>query len=74
PTEVEQLRADTTKAKRILGWEPKTTFDELIKIMVDYDMRLIGLQPIGEGIELSGKKGFSYTNHDFSLVTKAERT
>ncbi|NQT07199.1 MAG: GDP-mannose 4,6-dehydratase, partial [Candidatus Omnitrophica bacterium] len=47
PTEVEQLRADTTKAKRILGWEPKTTFDELIKIMVDYDMRLIGLQPIG---------------------------
>lgn len=34
PTEVELLLGDYSKAKQILGWEPKTTFQELVKIMV----------------------------------------
>ncbi|PKP21250.1 MAG: GDP-mannose 4,6-dehydratase [Bacteroidetes bacterium HGW-Bacteroidetes-20] len=34
PTEVELLLGDYSKAKQILGWEPKTTFKELVKIMV----------------------------------------
>lgn len=34
PTEVELLLGDYSKAKRILDWEPKTTFKELVKIMV----------------------------------------
>lgn len=67
PTEVEHLRSDITKAKQKLGWQPKTTFDELIKIMVDYDMQLVGLNPVGEGIEISKKKGFEYTDHHFSF-------
>ena len=33
PTEVELLLGDYSKAKQILGWEPKTTFQELVKIM-----------------------------------------
>lgn len=37
PAEVELLLGDPSKAERILGWKPKTTFDELIKLMVDGD-------------------------------------
>lgn len=70
PTEVEYLKADITKARTKLGWEPRTTFDELIKIMVDYDMKVLGLEQPGEGIEVSRDKGFSYTNHDYSLYEK----
>jgi GDPmannose 4,6-dehydratase len=70
PTEVGHLQADIAKARQKLGWEPRITFEELIKIMVDYDMKLAGLEPIGEGIEISKGKGFTYTNHDFSLYGK----
>ncbi|HMK49999.1 MAG TPA: GDP-mannose 4,6-dehydratase, partial [Thermodesulfovibrionales bacterium] len=70
PTEVDFLQADISKARRQLGWEPRTTFDELVKIMIDYDMKLIGLTPVGEGMLISEKKGFSYTNHGFSLYEK----
>ena len=39
PAEVEQLLGDPTKAKTLLGWNPtKTSFDELIKKMVHYDL------------------------------------
>ena len=70
PTEVDFLQADIKKARRKLGWKTRTTFDELIKIMVDYDMKLIGITPVGEGIRSCKKKGFTYTNHDFSLYEK----
>ncbi len=56
PTEVEKLRADPSKAKRILKWEPKVTFNDLVKIMVDADMRAAGLAPIGEGDRIIAKK------------------
>lgn len=70
PTEVEYLRADITKARKVLKWEPRTTFSELVKIMVDYDMKMAGLTPIGEGMAISREKGFSYTSHDFSFYEK----
>ena len=70
PTEVEILQADISKARKELNWEPRTTFEELIKIMVDYDLKLSGLPPVGEGIEISRKKGFTYTSHDFSLYSR----
>ncbi len=72
PTEVEHLQADITKAKAKLGWEPRVKFDELIMIMVDYDLKLLGLEPVGKGIEISMRKGFSYTNHDYSFFSKGE--
>jgi GDPmannose 4,6-dehydratase len=37
PTEVEQLLGDATKAKKELGWEPRTSFKKLVKIMVHSD-------------------------------------
>ena len=39
PAEVDYLIGDYSKAKRILGWEPKTNFKELVKIMIDYDIK-----------------------------------
>lgn len=42
PTEVDQLLGDPTKAKTLLGWNPtKTSFEELVKIMVTKDMEKI---------------------------------
>ncbi len=41
PAEVEVLLGDYSKAKRILGWEPKTTFKELVRIMVEEDLRRV---------------------------------
>jgi len=38
PAEVDLLRGDFSKAKRILGWQPKIHFAELIRMMVDADM------------------------------------
>ncbi len=49
PTEVKGLVADATKAKKTLDWQPKIKFRELVRIMVDADLRKIGLAPPGEG-------------------------
>jgi GDPmannose 4,6-dehydratase len=40
PAEVDLLIGDPAKAKRQLGWEPKVRFKELVRIMVDHDLRL----------------------------------
>lgn len=43
PCEVEQLLGDPTKARTVLGWNPrKTSFEELVNIMTDHDMEMIG--------------------------------
>jgi GDP-D-mannose dehydratase len=39
--EVDLLISDSAKAKKILDWEPKARFKELIRIMVDVDMDLL---------------------------------
>jgi len=41
PAEVDLLIGDPAKAKRILDWEPKTKFHELVRIMVDADLRAV---------------------------------
>ena len=38
PAEVEKLIGDFSKAKKDLGWQPKTKFDELVEIMVKSDL------------------------------------
>jgi len=40
PAEVESLIGDSAKAKRVLGWEPKVGFEELVQMMVDNDLNL----------------------------------
>ena len=41
PAEVDVLRGDYTKAKEELNWEPKTPFNEMIKRMVENDLKLL---------------------------------
>lgn len=41
PAEVDHLVANAAKAKRILGWEPKVDFRQLIRMMVDADLALL---------------------------------
>ena len=49
PTEVDYLEADPSKAKKQLDWEPMIKFHELVRIMVDADLALVGLEPPGAG-------------------------
>lgn len=39
PAEVDLLIGDSTKAKTVLGWEPTVTFKELVKLMIDSDLK-----------------------------------
>jgi GDPmannose 4,6-dehydratase len=41
PAEVDLLIGDASKAKKVLDWEPKVRFHELVRIMVDADMELL---------------------------------
>ena len=59
PTETEYLVADAAKAREKLRWEPRVTFKELVRIMVDADMAAIGLRPPGEGRDFLAKHGFN---------------
>jgi GDPmannose 4,6-dehydratase len=56
PTETEDLSADSTKIRKNIGWEPKVRFKDLVKIMVDADIRKAGSKPIGEGDEFIRKQ------------------
>ena len=42
PAEVEHLIGDPAKARKRLGWEPEVGFEQLIRMMVDADLRLLG--------------------------------
>ena len=41
PAEVDYLKLDSAKARRVLGWEPKTPFADLVALMVDADVELL---------------------------------
>ena len=40
PTEVDLLQGDASKARDILGWEPKVSFEKMVEVMVDHDLQL----------------------------------
>ena len=42
PAEVDVLRGDSTKAREVLGWEPETSFEDMVTNMVQNDMELLG--------------------------------
>jgi GDPmannose 4,6-dehydratase len=41
PADVDHLIGDYGKAKRVLGWEPRTSFEDMIRLMVDADLELL---------------------------------
>jgi len=59
PTEVEVLIADPGKAIEKLGWKPKVTFGELVRIMVDADMEATGLKAFGEAKAILAEHGLN---------------
>ena len=44
PTEVDLLQGDASKAARELGWKPKSSFEDLVRIMVEADFKAAGLK------------------------------
>ena len=70
PLDVEHLVADASKARQKLGWEPKVTFRELVRIMVDADLEAVGLDPPGEGKRILEEKFGAWHEWD-NAVTKA---
>ncbi len=67
PTDVELLLADAARGRKELGWRPRVTFKQLVRIMVDADMKAQGLEPPGEGISILSKDGL----HDILRPTIA---
>ena len=56
PAEVDLLIGDPSKAKRVLGWQPEVSFEELVKLMVDADLEAIGEKPVnsnGNGLNMA---------------------
>jgi GDPmannose 4,6-dehydratase len=51
PAEVDHLIGDASKAKQELGWEPRTSFEELIRLMVDADLDLLARDKPGSGVQ-----------------------
>ncbi len=49
PAEVDLLLADPTKAKTVLGWQPKVSFDELVRRMVESDLELAAREKRARG-------------------------
>ena len=67
PTEVSSLLADSSKVREKLGWDPIINFQDLVKIMADYDMKFLGLVPPGEGIKALEEKGIHWTENKCTL-------
>jgi GDPmannose 4,6-dehydratase len=55
PNEVDYLLSNPKKSMEAIGWEPRIKFKELVRIMVDADMELLGLESPGEGSVLLEK-------------------
>jgi GDPmannose 4,6-dehydratase len=55
PAEVDLLLGDSSKARRVLGWEPKVSFKELVRLMVDHDLELARQENLRKqaGVEVS---------------------
>jgi GDPmannose 4,6-dehydratase len=52
PSEVDHLRGDASKAARVLGWTPKTTFPALVDLMVDADIKLLEDELAGRSVSV----------------------
>ena len=54
PTDVVNLWGDPTKAKTELGWNPaKTSFEELVRLMVKHDMEKVAVERVGERVRMN---------------------
>lgn len=68
PTEVDYLLADISKARKKLGWEPRITFKDLVRIMVDSELEHAGLSSAGEGKQVLREKNIMWTQNKLTRV------
>ncbi|HBY07698.1 MAG TPA: GDP-mannose 4,6-dehydratase, partial [Chloroflexi bacterium] len=69
PTEVDYLLSEPIKAKKLLGWEPRVRFHELVRIMVDADLELEGLESPGEGKRVVDEKFGEWHDWNHQVVS-----
>ena len=60
PTEVPELLADASEAKRRLGWSARVRFADLVKIMMDADLEAAGLDTPGDGTRALSAAGLTW--------------
>lgn len=72
PTEVDYLEADTRKAKKIIGWEPKVRYHDLVRIMMDADLELVGLEAPGQGKTIVRDKFGDWHNWEDQVVSMGQ--
>lgn len=73
PRDVDFLLSDASRARRKLGWVTKVTFGELVRIMVDYDLELVDLDPPGEGKKILEEKDISWTDNQMVKLETGRR-
>jgi len=56
PAEVDLLLGDATKARTRLGWQPRTSFDQLVGMMVDHDLELARREAVVKGLEAGDRR------------------
>jgi GDPmannose 4,6-dehydratase len=69
PTEVDYLQSDPSLARQRLGWEPKVTFKNLIRIMVDADLELAGVESPGEGRRVLEQNFTGWHSWDHQVIS-----
>ena len=69
PTEVDYLLSEPTMAKNLLGWEPRVRFHDLVRIMVDADLELEGLEAPGEGKQIVDERFGEWHDWDHQVVS-----
>ena len=67
PTEVDILCADISKAREKLQWEPKVSFKDLVRLMIDHDFEKLKLPSPGLGKKILEQNGYGWTKHQISL-------
>jgi GDPmannose 4,6-dehydratase len=66
---VDLLLSDTSKAMKNLGWEPKVKFHELVRIMIDADFELMGLDCPGEGKKIVEERFGDWHRWDGQVIS-----
>jgi GDPmannose 4,6-dehydratase len=69
PNEVDYLLADPSRSIKEIGWTPRVSFKELVRIMVDADMELVDLESPGEGKTLLEKHHGRWHRWDSQVVS-----
>ena len=68
PAEVELLIGDPTKVKQKLGWEPSVTFEQLVYLMIEADLKALGLVPLN-GHTIQSSSDNATVRHSVSLMS-----